>query len=118
MLDLHDYCITGLQIDTGSRDVTLSLTDPSGSKAGELRLSNIISLFVDGFGLQNIILDTRIFSKPEDSFEYRRACELLDLDRASNEVLSGTKTLIFIEASVGAEVACLLSKWPDLYLST
>lgn len=117
MLNLHDYCITGLQLDAGSHAVILSLTDPSGSQASKLRLPGVISLFVDGFSLQNVVLDTKIFSKVENSFEYRRACELLDLDRTDDKVLDGSKALIFIEASVGAELACLMSDQPDLALS-
>ena len=75
MLDLHDYSITGLQLDGYA--LTLSLIDPVG-RASRLHLPGVIKLFVDGFGLQNVVLDAKLFTKPENSFEYKRACDLLD----------------------------------------
>jgi len=118
MLDLHDYYITGLQLNSGCRDIVVSLTDPSGSITGELLLPNVTSLFVDGFGLQNIVLETKLFIKPEDSFEYKRACDLLSLDRADSDILGGSKMLFFIEASIGAELACVLLGQPKMIFSS
>lgn len=99
------------------KKITFSLNDPQGLDAGKLRISNVVRLHVDGFGLQNIILEARVFHRPDDSFEYGRGCQLLSLDKSNGDLPAGTKALIFIEASVGAEIACLLSQQPDLRLS-
>lgn len=107
MRDLHDYRLTGLCLNESSSALTLSLTDAEGQPSADLILVNVIDLYVDGFSLQNIILDVSIFFEKDTSFEYQRACHLLDIDKENTEIFSECRTLILIQASAGAEIACL-----------
>lgn len=115
MIDVHDYSIIGVEVNPDGNEVTLTLNGPSGEYAGALKLNGVEVLFVDGFSLQNVVLDVKLFSSPEVSFEYKRACELLGLDY-SKQALDCGKSIFFIEASVGAEVACLMSGHPQLLI--
>lgn len=114
MLDLHDYSIIGIELECDRTMIRLTLVDPKGVRVSELQVRKVERLFVDGFSLQNVVLDAKMFVEPEDSFEYRRACELLDLELSDKMLLNNSRALLFIEASVGAEVACLVGERPHL----
>jgi hypothetical protein len=86
MRDLHDYRITGLHLNESSNSLTVSLIDAEGQPSADLMLMNIVNLYVDGFSLQNIILDVSVFHEKDPSFEYQRACQLLDIDNANDSV--------------------------------
>jgi hypothetical protein len=109
MIDLHDYSITGLLVDQKQRTALLRLKDSAGAQEYELCFTDIVSLNVDGFGLQNVILDFKLFNSPEDSFEFVRACALLDMDPKGQEALQKLGCVAFIESSVGADIACRMS---------
>jgi len=109
MRDLRDLRITGLHLNESSDTLTVSLTDPEGQPSADLILMNIVDLYVDGFSLQNIILDACVFHEKNTSFEYQRACQLLDIDSAIDSDFADSKTMILIQASAGAEIACLAS---------
>ena len=64
---------------------------------------------MDGSSLQNIILDASVFHEKSTSFEYQRACQLLDIDSANNSTFADSRTVTLIQASAGAEIACLAS---------
>lgn len=78
MRDLHDCRITGLRLNESNSTLTVSLTDAEGQPSADLMLMDLIGLYVDGFSLQNIILDVSVFHQKSTSFEYQRACQLLD----------------------------------------
>ncbi|MCS4231152.1 hypothetical protein EDF77_2880 [Stenotrophomonas maltophilia] len=109
MRDLHDHRITGLHLNESSNTLTVSLTDAEGQRGADLVLVNIVDLYVDGFSLQNIILDASVFHEKSTSFEYQRACQLLDIDSANASTFADSRTVILIQASAGAEIACLAS---------
>lgn len=114
MRDLHDFRITGLRLNESSSTLTVSLTDAEGQPSADLVLVNLIDLYVDGFSLQNIILDVSVFHHKSTSFEYQRACQLLDIDSSNDVFFSDRQTVILIQASAGAEIACLASGRIDI----
>ncbi|WP_349999325.1 hypothetical protein [Stenotrophomonas lacuserhaii] len=92
----------------------MSVTDAEGQPSTDLMLMNLIDLYVDGFSLQNIILDVSVFHQESTSFEYQRACQLLDIDNSNDEFFSDAQTVILIQASAGAEIACIASGRIDI----
>ena len=114
MRDLHDYRITGLRLNESSSTLTVSLTDAEGQPSADLMLMNLTGLYVDGFSLQNIILDVSVFHQESTSFEYQRACQLLDIDSANDSTFADSRTVILIQASAGAEIACIASGRIDI----
>lgn len=96
------------------RSLTVSVTDAEGQPSTDLMLMNLIDLYVDGFSLQNIILDVSVFHQESTSFEYQRACQLLDIDNSNDEFFSDAQTVILIQASAGAEIACIASGRIDI----
>ncbi|MBJ7514735.1 MAG: hypothetical protein JHC82_00290 [Stenotrophomonas sp.] len=114
MRDLHDCRITGLRLNESSSTLTVSLTDAEDQPSADLMLVNLIDLYVDGFSLQNIILDVSVFHQKSTSFEYQRACQLLDIDSSNDVFFSDRQTVILIQASAGAEIACLASGRIDI----
>jgi len=73
-----------------------------------MKFKNVKQLFVDGFSLQNIVLDISVFTQLREDFGFRRASGMLDLKPEAVESAISGGALILIEASSGAEVACLL----------
>jgi hypothetical protein len=121
MKSFHDFNIVGIQVDLEQCMATLFLTEPAEfdkkhTKKRKLVFKDIKKIFVDGLTLQNVIFDIYVFTRREDSFEYKRACALLDISSVDGSVFDNFVSMIFIEASVGAEVACLISGYPDLLL--
>lgn len=106
---LHDLHIDGLRIEDRRR-LALSLSTECGRHVHEVIFDNIVRLSIDGFSMQNIILDLSVFTEREGSFEFDRACALLGLDPADPHELDGTGCIVLIEATIGAEIACLMAQ--------
>lgn len=113
-MDFHDYSIVGVDINREDNSLLLSLLDPEGNASDKLLISNVQKLFVDSFQMQNVILELKIFRGRDESFEFSRACELLDLQEGADDFFSQGMVLVFFEASVGAEIACLCESPPKL----
>lgn len=107
MNNFHDFSIFGIRLSQGGCNLTISMRDPQDVSACELMIENVAQLFIDGFTLQNVVLDIKVFRERVPSFEYGRACELLGLDPREFSV-PPTQVMLFVEASVGAELACLI----------
>lgn len=106
---VHDLHIDGIRVENGCR-LILSLSKPDGEHRYELSFDHVLQLAIDGFGMQNIIFDMSVFAERETSFEFLRACALLDLDAAKLQELNAGWCLVFVQASVGAEIACLMDR--------
>lgn len=107
-IDIHDYLILALEIED-DKTLVIKLSDPLGAEHFELVLTGVQSLYVDGFSMQNIILDMGIFFERDESFEFQRACVLLEIDPACPHGMSDSSCIVFVQASAGAEVACLIN---------
>ncbi|WP_414605833.1 hypothetical protein [Stenotrophomonas pavanii] len=106
-LAIHDFKVTGIRLDPVS-GVTVSLFDDSVQGSYDLVFGRVRKASIDGFSSQNVVLDLKVFHRKDDSFEFQRCCFLLGLDPvAAREIVDGD-TLVFIEASVGAEIALLI----------
>ena len=104
---IHDFKMTGICLDPVS-GVTVSLFDDSVQGSYDLVFGRVRKASIDGFSSQNVVLDLKVFNRKDDSFEFKRCCFLLGLDPvAAREIVDGD-TLVFIEASVGAEIALLV----------
>jgi len=112
---LHDLHIDGLRIEDRRR-LALSLSTECGRYVHEVIFDDIVRLSIDGFSMQNIILDLSVFTEREASFEFDRACALLGVDPADPHELDGTGCIVLIEATIGAEIACLMSQHWQLVL--
>lgn len=106
-ITIHDFHLVGIRLDPLS-GVTVSLFDESSRASYDLVFGQVRRASVDGFSSQNVVLDLKVFNRKDDSFEFKRCCFLLGLDPvAAREIVDGD-TLVFIEASVGAEIALLV----------
>ncbi|MBA0378592.1 hypothetical protein D7U92_04550 [Stenotrophomonas maltophilia] len=106
-IDIHDLQLAGIRLDPVS-GVTVSLFDDSVQGSYDLVFGRVRKASIDGFSSQNVVLDLKVFNRKDDSFEFQRCCFLLGLDPvAAREIVDGD-TLVFIEASVGAEIALLV----------
>lgn len=113
-VDLHDYSIVGLEI-CNKNGLVIKFANPLGTEFFELVLTGIQRLYVDGFSVQNIVLDLNVFYEKAESFDFKRACTLLEIDPEAPREISGSGCVMFIEASSGAEVACLMDHpWEPL----
>lgn len=70
--------------------------------------TNVRKLYVDGFSLQNIVLDLSFYSQSFSDFGFQRACGMLGLGAAEAESALEAGSTVLIEAASGAEIACLL----------
>jgi len=107
---LHDYAITGIDVDPGRQKMRLQLCDPAGVDAGRLEFNHVCRAQVEGWALQNIILELSVFTDVRTSFEYRRVCSMLGLDPAVPGIFASGGCMVLLEASAGAEIALLLSQ--------
>ncbi|MBH1391673.1 hypothetical protein [Stenotrophomonas muris] len=106
-ITIHDFKMTGIRLDPVS-GVTVSLFDDSVQGSYDLVFGRVRKASIDGFSSQNVVLDLKVFHRKDDSFEFQRCCFLLGLDPvAAREIVDGD-TLVFIEASAGAEIALLV----------
>lgn len=106
-ITIHDFQLVGIRLDPLS-GVTVSLFDESSRASYDLVFGQVRRASVDGFSSQNVVLDLKVFNRKDDYFEFKRCCFLLGLDPvAAREIVDGD-TLVFIEASVGAEIALLV----------
>ncbi len=114
-MDIHDFEVTGIQI-SGGDSFFLNLFDPQYSISYVLKFVNVQKLYVEGLSLQNIVLDFNVYTRPSGDFGFNRVCGMLDLDMAAAELILEKGSLLLIEASSGAEIACILSDCgvPDL----
>ncbi len=108
MLDsIHDFSITAIGVENIEK-IFVHLLDEYTKKKYELVINGVRKVAVDGFGLQNVVLDLKVFYSFDQSFEFRRSCHLLGLAYAGPEYFPEGDSMVFIEASVGAEIACLV----------
>ena len=105
-MDIHDFEITGVEV-IGDDRFSLRLFNPLDQARYEMCFENVSRLFVDGFSLQNIVLDVSLFTAPVEEFGFRRASTLLNLDGVAGSGMQDGDCIMLIEASAGAEVACL-----------
>ncbi|EMI48223.1 hypothetical protein C405_17818 [Stenotrophomonas maltophilia AU12-09] len=106
-ITIHDFQLVGIRLDPVS-GVTVSLFDESSRASYDLVFGQVRRASIDGFSSQNVVLDLKVFNRKDDSFEFKRCCFLLGLDPvAAREIVDGD-TLVFIEASAGAEIALLV----------
>ena len=116
-VDVHDFELTGIRVERDS-GVVVSLFDRSVSQSFDLGFRRVKRIVVDGFSMQNIVLELKVFSEREDSFEFQRCCFLLGIDLSNPREIDDGDSMVFIEASVGAEVALLMDgAWEDGELS-
>lgn len=106
-ITIHDFQLVGIRLDPLS-GVTVSLFDESSRASYDFVFGQVRRASVDGFSSQNVVLDLKVFNRKDDYFEFKRCCFLLGLDPvAAREIVDGD-TLVFIETSVGAEIALLV----------
>jgi hypothetical protein len=105
--DIHDFEITAIRTFDGSA-FTLRMIGVQGPETYVTCFTNVRKLYVDGFSLQNIVLDLHFYPKPFSDFGFQRACGMLELDAAEAELALEAGSIVLIEASSGAELACLL----------
>lgn len=106
-VDVHDFELTGIRVERDS-GVVVSLFDGSVSQGFDLGFRRVKRIVVDGFAMQNIVFELKIFSEREASFEFQRCCFLLGIDSSNPREIDDGDSMVFIEASVGAEVALLM----------
>jgi len=114
-LDIHDFEITSMRVSREG-DFALGFIDSEKSAYYEMNFTNVQELCVDGFGLQNIVLDLSFYTGMSKDFGFNRVCGMLGLDIAAAESILESSSLVLIEASSGAEIACIISgrELPDL----
>lgn len=105
--DIHDFEIVTIRTSGGST-FDLRMIGVQGREADAMCFTNVRKLRVDGFSLQNIVLDLHFYPKPSSDFGFQRACGMLELDAAEAELALESGSVVLIEASSGAEIACLL----------
>ncbi|KAA9002261.1 hypothetical protein FJU31_05140 [Stenotrophomonas cyclobalanopsidis] len=104
---IHDFSIIGISVENPEK-MLVHLSDEFSKKKYDLVIDGVRKVAVDGFGLQNVVLDLKVFYSFDGSFEFRRSCHLLGLAYAGPEDFPQGDSMVFIEASVGAEIACLV----------
>ena len=62
-MDIHDFQITGIEV-LGDDCFSLRLRNPHDQSRYEMCFEHVGRLFVDGFTLQNIVLDVSRFNCP------------------------------------------------------
>ena len=112
MNDFHDYEIVSVSVNREARCLDVSMVDEHQLKKSTIQISGVTRLMIEGFGLQNVVLDVTCFTAADTSFEFGRACALLSLD-PQDAFAGDARFLTFIQASVGAEIACLSANAPS-----
>ncbi|MBT2766952.1 hypothetical protein J7J08_04835 [Stenotrophomonas sp. ISL-67] len=106
-MDIHDFEITSVRT-SGRSAFELNLVDVRSAESYVMNFTNVRKLYVDGFSLQNIVLDLSVYAVPSSAFGFQRACGMLDLGQEEAELALKSGSLVLIEAASGAEIACLL----------
>lgn len=70
-MDIHDFEMTGVEV-LGDDRFSLRFLNPLDHARYEMCFENVSRLYVDGFSLQNIVLDVSVFTAPVDGFGFNR----------------------------------------------
>ena len=104
--DIHDFEITA--ICAVSRDsFAITVKNPQDMSLYEMRFERVMQLHVEGFSLQNVVSDVGLYRSPAEGFGFKRACSMLGMDKALECGTDEGQCLLLMEASSGAEIACL-----------
>jgi hypothetical protein len=106
MDDFRDFEIVAIVSNLEKRVVEIRMRDPGTRRRRRLLISGVLHFVVNDYRLQNVVLGARCFSARENSFEFNKACSLLGLN-PDTPFVDEASHLTYIQASVGAEVACL-----------
>ncbi|RFA30102.1 hypothetical protein CAI21_07835 [Alkalilimnicola ehrlichii] len=106
--DLHDWEIVSVEVDRDGGVVSIDLCSEGRVEEGVLRFQGVKEFYLSGMRMQNVILDFVLFDTDVISEDFSRCCRLLGLDRLPVAVLHGD-VMVYIEPSVGAELACRAS---------
>lgn len=107
---LHDWEILGVNVSRFTRTAEITLYSPDQDAKKVLRFSGVQKFFLSEMMLQNVILDVILFDTVSDSDYFKRGCQLLEIN-ASNFGKEKESMLIYVEPSVGAELACFFSEF-------
>ncbi|AMX02297.1 hypothetical protein [Microbulbifer thermotolerans] len=100
---LHDWEIRGIDVDHDKKSLKIYLLEPVDNKNAVLVCNEVKRFFASGMMLQNVILDVLVFEE-NDSSDYLEYCKkMLNLKTVSFDSRS---CIMYIEPSVGIEVAC------------
>lgn len=103
---LYDFEIVEFRL-TGSNSFSIVLESPYGARRFEMAFERVRKLHVDGLSLHNVVLDISLFQSPADAFGFDRACSMLGISSAGTIFANECDSILLIEASSGAEIACL-----------
>jgi hypothetical protein len=106
--DLHDWEITGLDINREVKEIVIKLWFPDTDEKAQLLLEGVSRFSCSGVMLQNVILDFLVFEKNSES-DYLKYCyKALNIDSSVFVIRDSDENnkVLFIEPSVGMELAC------------
>lgn len=93
--DIHDFEITAIRT-YGGNAFDLRMISAQDPEAYVTCFTNVRKLYVDGFSLQNIILDLSFYSQSSSDFGFQRACGMLGVDAAEAESALEAGSMVLI----------------------
>ena len=104
-LNFHDWEIVGVSIDRNKATAEIFIVKPGTNEGVSFLFDGVRKFYLSNMMIQNVILDLLLFEKASDSDYFGHCCSLLDIDASEYGNLFSGK-MIYIEPSVGAEIAC------------
>ena len=108
-LNLHDWELIEIAINRSCNTINIFLHMPKTSQLKFLSLEGVIQFYLSGMAMQNVILDSQLFEGPNESDYFKYCCSILKID--TSLVTEKRKKVIYLEPSVGAEMACCFADY-------
>jgi len=107
--DIHDWEILGVNVNRFTHVAEICLHYPDKKNDALLRLYDVQKFFLSKMMLQNVILDVLLFETSDNSDYFTHCCQLLRI-KPSEFDKNDKQNILYLEPSVGAELACSFAR--------